>query len=225
VRRISRPDPLSPWLVELLDGPPISASAVVLATEAHASARLVDGIDPELAQGLRAIPYASSLIVSLGYRRDQVAHPLDGFGAVVPAIERRSILAVSFLSVKFPHRAPPGTVLMRVFVGGAMQPELFELDDAAVTSLVRRDLGELLGVRGEPLLVEISRHGRAMPQYTLGHLDRVAAIRALAARHPRLILTGNAFDGVGIPDVIRNAEAAAAATLQGLADPATPAAA
>jgi protoporphyrinogen/coproporphyrinogen III oxidase len=225
VRRISRPDPGSPWLIELLDGPPLSASAVVLATEAHAAARLIDGFDPDLAQRLRAIPYASSLIVNVGYRRDQVAHPLDGFGAVVPAIEGRSILAVSFLSVKFPHRAPPGTVLMRAFVGGAMQPELCDLDDDAVTGLVRRDLTDLLGVSGEPLVLEISRHTRAMPQYTLGHLDRIAAIRLQAAKHSRLLLTGNAFDGVGIPDVIRNAQSAADATLKGLADPAKPAAA
>jgi oxygen-dependent protoporphyrinogen oxidase len=225
VRRISRPDPVSPWLVELLDGPPLSASAVVLATEAHAAARLVDGFDPDLAQGLRAIPYASSLIVNVGYRRDQVAHPLDGFGAVVPAIERRSLLAVSFLSVKFPHRAPPGAVLMRAFVGGAMQPELFDLEDTAVAALVRRDLSDLLGVTGDPLVVEISRHCRAMPQYTLGHLDRIASIRRQSARHSRFILTGNAFDGVGIPDVIRNAQFAADTILRGLAGPAKPAAA
>jgi oxygen-dependent protoporphyrinogen oxidase len=225
VRRISRPDPVAPWMIDLLDGPPLSATAIVLATEAHAAARLVDGFDPDLAQRLRAIPYASSAIVSLGYRRDQVAHPLDGFGAVVPAIEQRSILAVSFLSVKFPRRAPPGTALFRVFVGGAMQPELFERDDAALTSLVMRDLSDLLAVTGEPILVTVSRHCRAMPQYTLGHLERVASIRLHAARHPGLILTGNAFDGVGIPDVIRNAQTAAEATLKSLADPARPAAA
>jgi oxygen-dependent protoporphyrinogen oxidase len=225
VRRISRPDPASPWLIELLDGPPLSASAVVLATEAHASARLVDGFDPDLALRLRAIPYASSVIVNIAFRRDQVTHPLDGFGAVVPALERRSILAVSFLSVKFPRRAPAGTVLMRVFVGGAMQPELFDLDDDAVIGLVRRELAGLLGATGEPLMIEVARHPRAMPQYTLGHLDRVEAIRLRAKRHSRLILTGNAFDGVGIPDVIRNAQAAADATLLALADPAATAAA
>jgi oxygen-dependent protoporphyrinogen oxidase len=225
VRRISRPDPVSPWLIDLLDGPPLTAGAVILATEAHASARLLDGFDPDLALRLRAIPYASSAIVNIAYRRDQVSHPLDGFGAVVPAIEQRSILAASFLSVKFPRRAPAGTVLIRVFVGGALQPELFDLDDAAITGLVRRELGELLGARGEPLLVHIGRHGRAMPQYTLGHLDRIAAIRLKAARHPRLMLTGNAFDGVGIPDVIRNAQAAADGALLALADPASPAAA
>jgi protoporphyrinogen/coproporphyrinogen III oxidase len=225
VRRISRPDPGSPWLIELLDGPPLSATAIVMATEAHASARLLDRFDPDLALRLRAIPYASSAIVNIAYRRDQIAHPLDGFGAVVPAIEHRSILAVSFLSVKFPRRAPAGTVLMRVFVGGAMQPGLYDLEDDALQSLVRTELSDLLGATGEPLLVDVSRHPRAMPQYSLGHLDRIAAIRLQASRHSRLILTGNAFDGVGIPDVIRNAHAAADATLRALADPATTAAA
>lgn len=225
VRRVSRNVPASPWLVELLDGPPIEAGAVVLATEAHASARLLDGVDPGLALQLRSIPYASSVIVNIAYPRDRVAHPLDGFGAVVPSAENRSILAVSFLSVKFPRRAPPGTVLMRVFLGGATQPELFDRDDEAITTMVRSELHDLLGARGEPLLVEVGRHPRAMPQYTLGHLDRVEAIRRQASRHPRLVLAGNAFDGVGIPDAIHAAERAADAVLLALAKPAAPAAA
>jgi oxygen-dependent protoporphyrinogen oxidase len=225
VRRVSRNDPVSSWVVDLLDGPPVEADAVVVSTEAHASARLLDGVDAELALQLRSIPYASSAIVSLAYPRDQVAHPLDGFGAVVPALEGRAILAVSFLSVKFPGRAPAGTVLLRVFAGGATQPELFERDDEALKTIVRAELYDLLGARGEPLLAEVSRHPRAMPQYTLGHLDRVAEIRRLAARHPRLILTGNFFDGVGIPDVVRAAERAADSALAALADPAATAAA
>jgi len=225
VRRISRPDPGKPWRIELLDGPPIEAGGVVLTTEAHASARLLDGVDPGLALQLRSIPYASSAIVTVGYRRDRVAHPLDGFGAVVPAIEGRSILAVSFLSVKFPRRAPAGTALMRVFVGGATQPHLFDLDDEELKALVRAELGSLLGASGEPLLIDVARHPRAMPQYTLGHLDRVEAIRRRAALHPRLILAGNAFHGVGIPDCVRSGEAAADAMLSDLADPAKPAAA
>src|SRR6185437_11280446 len=105
---------------------------------------------------------------NIAYRRDQVAHPLDGFGAVVPAIEGRPILAVSFLSVKFPKRAPAGTVLLRVFIGGATQPEYFDLDDAAIGELVRRELGELIGASGDPLFVRIGRHPRSMPQYILG---------------------------------------------------------
>ena len=225
VRRIARPEPGKPWKVELLDGPPIEAGSVILTTEAHASARLIDGFDPELALQLRSIPYASSAIVTVAYRRDQVAHPLDGFGLVVPTAEGRSILAASFLSVKFPTRAPAGTALIRVFVGGATQPGLFELDDEALKTLVRTELGSLLGATGEPLLIGVARHDRAMPQYTLGHLDRVEAIRLRSARHPGLILAGNAFNGVGVPDCVRSGQDGALTLLQSLVDPAAPAAA
>lgn len=225
VRRVTRPEPGSPWVVETLDGPTIEADGVILATEAHASARLLDAHDPDLALNLRSIPYASSAIVTVGFARDDVAHPLDGFGVVVPAIEGRKILAASFTSKKFPGRAPAGTVLMRVFVGGAMQPELYDLDDDAIEALVLDELSGLLGARGTPLLLRVARHPRAMPQYTLGHLDRVESIRRRLARHPRLALAGNAFDGVGIPDVIRSGQEAAEALLRALADPAAFAAA
>ncbi|WZP00047.1 protoporphyrinogen oxidase [Isosphaeraceae bacterium EP7] len=227
VRRVGRPDSKSEglWRVDMLDGPPIDAAAVVVATESHASARLLDGLDPELALHLRSIPYASSAIVNIAFRRDQIAHPLDGFGVVVPAIENRGILAVSFTSVKFPSRAPAGTVLMRVFVGGATQPHLFDLDDAAMLDLVRAELADLIGTTGEPILARVGRHARAMPQYTLGHLDRVEAIQTKAARHSGLILAGNAFHGVGVPDCVRSGELAAEAVLVALADPANIAAA
>jgi oxygen-dependent protoporphyrinogen oxidase len=225
VRRLSRNHPASPWLVELLDGPPIEADAVIVTTEAHATARMIDAIDPSLALQLRGIPYASSVIANVAYRRDQIQHPLDGFGAVVPSIEGRSILAVSFSSVKFPSRAPAGTVLMRVFLGGAMQPELCDLDDETIQGLISRELGELIGVTGPPILFRVGRHLRAMPQYTLGHLDRVEAIRRKLSKHSRLFLSGIAFDGVGIPDCIRAAEATADAVLDALANPAATAAA
>jgi oxygen-dependent protoporphyrinogen oxidase len=224
VRRISRNEPTSAWLVELLDGPPISADAVILATEAHAAARLLDSQDPALALQLRAIPYASSIIVNVAYLRDQINHPLDGFGAVVPAIEGRSILAVSFLSVKFPNRAPAGTVLMRVFLGGALQAGQPEPDDDAVSALVRRELSELIGASGEPLFIDIARHPRAMPQYNLGHIQRVETIRRHLSKHAHLYLTGIAYDGVGIPDCIHGAEKTADALLEVLAKPAASAA-
>lgn len=224
VRRIVRNDPISPWLVELLDGPPMEADAVLMAAEAHASARLIDAQDPGLALQLRAIPYASSIIVNVAYRRDQIRHPLDGFGAVVPAIEGRPILAVSFLSVKFPSRAPAGTALLRVFIGGATQPELCDLDDDAIGELVRQEMRDLIGASGDPLLMQVGRHPRAMPQYVLGHLDHVAAIRRKLARHPRLYLTGIAFDGVGIPDCIHAAESTADTLLDALANAAASAA-
>ncbi len=226
VRKITKPEPGSSlWHVELLNGVTLDANAVIMATEAYSSARLLDGVDPDLALHLRSIPYASSVVVNIAYRRDEVAHPLDGFGVVVPQIEGRLILAVSFTSVKFPMRAPAGTVLMRVFVGGATQPDLFDLDDAAILEIVHRELGELLGVKGAPILQVIARHSRAMPQYTLGHLDRVAAIRGRQARHSKLILCGNAFDGVGIPDCVHGATEAADAALAALTESAKPAAA
>ena len=225
VRRITPTGPGGSWRIDLLDRPTIEADALILTTEAHASARLLDGVDPNLALQLRSIPYASSSIVTVAYRRDQIRHPLNGFGAVVPAIEGRSILAVSFLSVKFPTRAPEGTALLRVFVGGATQPDLAALDDEALVALVRGELADLLGASGEPILAEVSRHPRAMPQYTLGHQDRIAAIQAAAARHPRLVLAGNAFHGVGIPDCVRSGRDAADAILAALTDPAATAAA
>lgn len=218
VRRVTRPDPLGPWKVELLDGPPIEAAAVLITTEAHASARLAEGFDADLATQLRSIPYASSVVANIAFRRDAIAHPLDGFGAVVPALEGRSILAVSFTSMKFPHRAPADSVLLRVFVGGAIQPDLFDLDDDAISAIVRDELRDLLGTSGDPLFLDIGRHPRAMPQYTLGHLNRVATIRLIQSRHAGLGLAGNAFDGVGIPDCVRSGQAAADAILAALAD-------
>jgi oxygen-dependent protoporphyrinogen oxidase len=224
VRRLVRNEPVSSWLVELLDGPPLEADAVIVATEAHAAARFLDAQDPALALQLRAIPYASSIIVNVAYRRDQISHPLDGFGAVVPAIERRSILAVSFLSVKFPNRAPAGTVLLRVFIGGETQREHFELDDAAIGELVRHELSGLIGAAGEPLFLRIGRHPRSMPQYNLGHLERVASIRRNLARYSQLYLAGVAFDGVGIPDCVHAAELTADTLIDALANPAASAA-
>lgn len=225
VRRLSRNGAASPWMVELLDGPPLEADAVIVTTEAHSTARLIDMEDPGLALQLRAVPYASSVIVNVAYRRDQVQHPLDGFGVVVPAIEGRSILAVSFSSVKFPSRAPAGTVLLRVFIGGATQPGLFDLDDSSLRDLVVQELAGLIGVQGDPLLLRIARHPRAMPQYILGHLERVEAIRRKLARYPRLFLTGIAFDGIGIPDCIHAAEITAQKVFDALANPANTAAA
>jgi len=225
VRRLSRNGAASPWMVELLDGPPVEADAVIVTTEAHSTARMIDMEDPGLALQLRAIPYASSVIVNVAYRRDQVQHPLDGFGVVVPATEGRSILAVSFSSVKFPSRAPSGTVLLRVFIGGATQPGLFDLDDSSLGDLVAREMAGLIGVHGDPLLLRIARHPRAMPQYILGHLDRVEAIRRKLTKYPRLFLTGIAFDGVGIPDCIHAAETTAENVFNSLANPASTAAA
>lgn len=192
---------------------------VVIALAAPQASRLIESINPLLAQTLGSIEYASSAIVVSGHRTDQVRHPLDSFGLVVPHQERRRILATSFSSRKFPNRAPAGRVLLRTFVGGAMQPELYDLDDAAIKQLVRDELHALLGVTGEPDFMLLQRYPGAMPQYTVGHLSRVQRIEFLLAGHPGLHLVGNAYRGVGVPDVIAVAEAAAESILTTSSDP------
>ncbi len=196
------------WRIKTNAGGTIDADAVCLALPAHAAARLLRDVDNELARELAAIPYASTATVNLAYDREQIRHPLDGFGFVVPRVEGRAILACTFSSVKFSGRAPEGKVLLRAFVGGALQSEMFALDDDAMLHAVRRDLADLIGARGAPLFSIIERWTNSMPQYHVGHLDRIRRIRARLAALPNLHLLGNAYDGAGIPDLIRSAEAA-----------------
>ena len=188
----------------------IEADAVIVAVPSTKAAELLRPCDPTLATVLSAIEYAGSAIVSLGFAREHVAHPLDAAGVVVPRREGRRILAVSFSSQKFPGRAPAGSVLMRTFVGGALDPETAALDDGRLLPLVLAELRDVLGVRGTPQLVQIDRWGGAMPQYTVGHADRVATIQRLVANHRGLALAGAAYEGVGIPQVIASGQAAAA---------------
>jgi oxygen-dependent protoporphyrinogen oxidase len=199
-------------------GGTLDADAVILATEAHQSARMLRYLDPSLALLLEGIAYASSATVTLAYRRDDIAHALDGFGFVVPQIERRPIIACTFSSVKYPGRAPEGRVLLRVFAGGALNESVLERDDAALVETARAQVGELLGARGEPLFARVARYPKAMPQYHVGHLARVEAIEAALARHPGLAVAGGAYRGVGIADCVRSAEETAARLLETAAD-------
>lgn len=188
--------------------------AAILATPAYAGAQMIQEFDPALADDLDAIAYANSATMSLAFRADQVPHNLDGFGFVVPAIERRSLIAVTFSSVKFEGRAPDGWILMRAFLAGAMHPEVYEWDDRTLEHAVLQDLRDILHVQGRPRFVHISRWPCSMPQYPVGHLDHVARIRERIARHPGLDVAGNAFGGVGIPDCVQSGEAAAERVFQ-----------
>jgi len=199
------------WRVELASGGQRQADAVVVAAPASVASRILGGIDRSLAADLAAIEYAGSAVVGLGYRRDQIGDLLDAAGMVVPRTAGRRALAVSFSSQKFPDRAPPGCVLVRVFIGGALDPGVLNLSDAALTRLAREEVGVLIAARGEPLIERLERWHGAMPQYHVGHLDRVARIEAAVARHAGLGLAGAAYRGVGIPQVIASGQAAAAA--------------
>ncbi len=199
------------WSLSLLNSPESTAEfdAVIVTSPAAATSRLVRKLDDELASELDEIHHARCSIVSLGYARDLISHPLDGFGVVVPAIERRRILSASFSSIKYPGRAPEGSVLIRVFIGGDGQPELADRCDEELLRIARDELRELLGVHGEPSLQCVSRRAAKMPQYFVGHSEKVARIRNLLACHPALELAGNALDGVGVPNCIHSGEQAA----------------
>src|SRR5215207_4174404 len=199
------------WTITMDKEEQIKADGVCLAVPAYIAASLLDETHEQLAQKLRRIKYASTATINFGYRRAAIAHPLNGFGFVVPLIEKRSLIACTFSSVKFSGRAPDGHVLLRAFAGGALQPEIFALDEAEMSRRVEADLRELLGISEDPRFIEVAKWERSMPQYEVGHLDRVNEIEALVSQIPGLALAGNAYRGAGIPDCIRSGEAAAEA--------------
>jgi oxygen-dependent protoporphyrinogen oxidase len=204
------------WNIRLSDNRTIDADYVCLAIPAYAAASLLSEADCELSRLLNQIQYASTATINLAYRRAEVPHPLDGFGFVVPFIENRSILACTFSSVKFAGRAPNDHVLLRAFVGGALQPELFELDEDELLRRVHEDLRALLGIVNLPLFTIVERWRRSMPQYHVGHLDLVSQIESSSRALPGLQLAGNSYSGAGVPDCIRSGEAAAMEILKAM---------
>ena len=201
------------WRVTTAGGGVFTGDALILASEGHQAARLLRYVDPGLTHLLEGISYASAATVTLAYRRADIRHPLDGFGFVVPHVERRPIIAATFSSVKYAGRAPDRHALLRVFVGGALNESVLEADDAALVGIARAQLAELLGVSGAPLFTRVARHPRAMPQYHVGHAARAEAIERTVARHPGLRLAGGAYRGVGIADCVRAGEEAAEGVL------------
>jgi oxygen-dependent protoporphyrinogen oxidase len=197
------------WLVNTGSGVSITADAVCLALPTHVAAQLLRETDSKLSAELESISYASTATVNLAYHRRDIPHQLEGFGFVVPFIEKRSVMACTFSSIKFSGRAPNGFVLLRAFVGGALQPDMFALDDAEMLQRVQSDLRQLLGVEKPPVFSRVTRWPRSMPQYEIGHLDRVQRIDNQLIQLPTLKLAGNAYRGAGIPDCIRSGEKAA----------------
>jgi oxygen-dependent protoporphyrinogen oxidase len=202
------------WRVTTYEGAGFEADRVIVATEAHAAARLARYLDPALATLLEEIPYASAATVSLGYRRADVPHPLDGFGFVVPRSEGRALLAGTFSSVKYPGRAPDGHVLIRGFLGGMLNASILSEDDGALVARTRAELRAALGITAEPVLTRLHRWPASMPQYRVGHLARVETIEHAVAALPGLTLAGGAYRGVGIADCVRAGEAAAEQSLR-----------
>jgi oxygen-dependent protoporphyrinogen oxidase len=204
VQRITRqPDgnPARPtWTVHAAGRDTWTADAVVLACPAYRQAAVLADLDPELAERIGSIAYNCVAVVALGYRREDVPMPVDGFGFIAPQRTRRDLLGVQWCSSIFPGRAPDGTVLLRAMCGGWQRPEVVGWDDARLLAAVRAELRLAMGIQGQPIAHHLVRWDRAIPQYHLGHLERLAWIEARLAPYPGLLLTGNAYHGVALND-------------------------
>ncbi len=178
------------------------ADAVILTVSSYQAADLIESFAPGLAATLQEIPYASTATISLGYRKEDVVHPLNGYGFLVPRLEKRRILAATWTSTKFPHRAPEGHILIRCFVGGETDPEILSFDDEGIVQIVRDELKDIIGIDNEPVLKKVFHWTKASPQYVVGHQGRLDSIERHLQDIPGLLLTGAAYRGVGIPDCI-----------------------
>lgn len=193
---------------------PVEGRAVVLAVPAYVAGSLLRGFDASLAGLCEAIPYASIATVLFGYARGQVQHPMAGSGFVVPRVEPNALLAGTWVTSKWPGRAPADHVLLRGFLGGGRDPRRLDADDATLVALARSEFETLLGIRGEPLFARLYRWPRRSPQYEVGHLDRVATIDRKLEALPGLWLTGSGFHAIGIPDCIAHGRATATRAAQ-----------
>jgi protoporphyrinogen/coproporphyrinogen III oxidase len=196
------------WHVELENGETIEADSVILATPAPVSGKLLESLDPALSSVLESISYASTATASLAYRQSDLPRPLDGYGYVIPRREGRRALACTWTSTKFPHRAPDGYALIRVFVGRAGQDADMPRDEIELIALAREELQLTLGITADPLISRVFVWENAMPQYNLGHPDKLAKIESALAKHPGLALAGNGYRGIGIPDCINSGKVA-----------------
>ncbi len=192
--------------------------AVIVAAPAAAASQMLATVDAPMSEESGEIEYASYAVVSLAYRRGRIKHPLQSFGFVVPSVEDHFILSCSFSSVKYDGRAPEGTVLMRVFIGGACQSGLLRMPDHELSELAHWELTKLLDIQGDPLMRCVKRQMHAMPQYHVGHNERVRRIHDRLAAFPTLAVAGSAFGGVGVPSCIESGQRAAERTIAGLRD-------
>ncbi len=220
VAQIDADGPL--YRVQTSTGDTLSAAAVVVATPAFATAGIVQAVAPSLARLCSEIPYASAATVSMAFGRDAVQHPLNGSGFVVPRVEKTGIMAGTWLSSKWPHRAPDGHVLVRAFLGGARDPQALERTDREMVDVALDAMRPLLGITGAPLFTRIYRWERANAQHEVGHLDRLASIERELAARPGLYVTGSGFRGVGIPDCVADGRATARQVASWLASSTSP---
>ena len=208
VRRIQRQE--STWTIHAEGRDAWSGDAVIVTCPAYQQSSMLADLDAELAESIGTIPYNRLAVIALGYRRADVPHPLDGFGYIAPQSTRRDVLGVQWCSSIYPERAPAGMVLLRAMCGGWHRADVAAWDDARLLDAVRKDMRQAMGISAEPVFHKIIRWERAIPQYLVGHLDRVAWIESRLRRHAGLFLGGNAYHGVSLNDCTEQAEVIAA---------------
>jgi protoporphyrinogen/coproporphyrinogen III oxidase len=204
------------WKILSADGVKHNADAVIMACAARTAGSLFDSIDRELANLLKQIENASSVVINFLFRNEDLAKPTDGFGFVVPSIEKRSIIAVSYISIKYTGRAPAGQIMLRVFMGGSLNYELTKLQDDELKEMALKELKYFLKTKGDPVRSWLKRWPDSMPQYKVGHKLLVSKIEERLKAHAGLALAGNSYGGVGIPDCIQSGKKAALMTLDSL---------
>jgi oxygen-dependent protoporphyrinogen oxidase len=202
------------WRLRLKSGEELEADAIILSTPANLTARLMEDWAPGIAARLDQIPYVSTAAVVLGFDRNRFAHPLRGFGFVVPHIENRKITACTWVSSKFPGRAPDDRVLLRAFVGGAVNEYLAEQDAETIKQQVCEELRDIMEIREEPLFCDVYQYKKGNVQYRVHHPQLVSEIQKELADYKGLYLAGSAYKGIGIPDCVKNGTENAQAALE-----------
>jgi oxygen-dependent protoporphyrinogen oxidase len=182
------------------------ADVIVLTCPAYRQATMLNDLDPVLAEPVGSGAYNRIAVVALGYRKNDMAMKLDGFGFIAPQNTRRDLLGVQWCSSIYPNRAPDDCVLLRAMSGGWHRADIVDWDDARLLQALRAELKLAMSISAEPIFHKIIRWDRAIPQYTLGHLERVAAIESRLGQHPGLYLAGNAYRGVALNDCTEQGE-------------------
>jgi oxygen-dependent protoporphyrinogen oxidase len=198
------------WTVLLSDGSTVDGDAVIIATESWAAEPLIRPHDEVIADALDGIPASSSATVSIAFNENEVGFDLNAFGVLCPLVERRALMAATYSSTKWPGRAPPGKVLLRGFVGGPHNQEIVKRSDEELAQTVLTEVRDIAGLSpgAKPLFSRVFRWHLGMPQYTLGHLDRVTRIDDGCIQIPGLAIAGGSYRGVGVPNCIESGERA-----------------